>query len=970
MQVTRKDKFFIEDKEEKSGIVSAFRSAVKAYKYFFHIVFLECCKEIGAKPSGLKINKNSFILFENEELSATWKDTIESTESQLLDILLEGLVEKMMSFEKTFWKMLLDINDTTENALDLTEWWVKLSMFLNNVEEKEVNRKRKKIRKLATGEKLDIALKRFDSHMEHFEFKHVLEIHGEVISPDMENIITLATISNSTDVDEVHGKEDVVQQVKHEEDEFTTTSVADSTANGRLRGVFISKNILNLSKRILNKAEISILSKGLKFVPTPKSIDRAAIKNELEVFGRKLRLAWHFRNDENSLVWNRFRKKSNFNPKDKDAAIEIYISRLEQELLDINTNLKYHNITREEREAINTLRNDTSIIIKEADKGSGIVVWDRDDYLKEAELQLGDIEVYEKLSSDSVSPLIREIKNCLAKINKRGDISKETLDYFLVDNPKVGRFYLLPKIHKRLENVPGRPVISNSSFYTENISTFLDFHFQPIAQQVKSFIKDTNDFLKKLPSLPKLSENTLLCTAHVVGLYPNIPHDDGLKAIEQVLNQRDDFTVSTKSLLDLTECVLKNNVFEHNDQIFKQKRGTAIGTKMAPSYAIIFMSILEEKLLETFPLKPLVWWRYIDDIFFLWDHGEDSLKDFLHHINTVHPTIKFTSEYSKDSVNFLDVQVLRRGDKLVTDLFVKETDRHQYLDPSSCHPIHCINSIPYSQALRLNRICSENSLFDKRCNELESWLLNRGYNDRLVREKILIARRQSRDDLLYREKPARKSKLVFNITYHPSFNRLSAVLRKIQIILACDKEHQNVFPDIPILGFRKGKSLKDMLVRAKVPKSANIEGTSEGCQGKRCGVCPFIKSTSEFQDKKGKQYTIRNNKLTCNSTNVVYLLSCKVCKSQYVGSCTTKFRLRFNNYKSCHKRHKNSSVPQQQLHNHFDEPGHSGFEDWEFTLIDQGRDLESVRKSERFWQYKLDTFLPNGFNDCEVAMPT
>ena len=145
-----------------------------------------------------------------------------------------------------------------------------------------------------------------------------------------------------------------------------------------------------------------------------------------------------------------------------------------------------------------SLRNDPSIIIKEADKGLCIVVWDREDYLAEAGEQLGDENVYERVLGNSVSPLMKTIKSVISQIDKRGDISRETLDYFLINNPKLGRFYLLPKIHKRLHSVPGRTVISNSSFYTENISSFLDFHLKPLAKQVKSFVKD---FLKRSPLL-------------------------------------------------------------------------------------------------------------------------------------------------------------------------------------------------------------------------------------------------------------------------------------------------------------------------------------------------------------------------------------------------------------------------------------------------------------------------------------
>ena len=216
----------------------------------------------------------------------------------------------------------------------------------------------------------------------------------------------------------------------------------------------------------------------------------------------------------------------------------------------------------------------------------------------------------------------------------------------------VGRFYLLPKIHKRLHDVPGRPFISNCSDYTENISTFIDHHIQPLAKKVRSYVQDTNDFLRKLRSLPPLPDDFFLCTVDVVGLYPNIPHEEGLKALREALDTREDKTISTDSLIDLADCVLKNNVFEHNSRFFKQKRGTAIGTKMAPSYAIIFMAALEEGFLNSVQDKPLVWLRYIDDIFFIWQHGEEKLKEFLDLLNKFHPTCKFTAEYSKDKVNF------------------------------------------------------------------------------------------------------------------------------------------------------------------------------------------------------------------------------------------------------------------------------------------------------------------------------
>ena len=114
----------------------------------------------------------------------------------------------------------------------------------------------------------------------------------------------------------------------------------------------------------------------------------------------------------------------------------------------------------------------------------------------------------------------KSIKEIIAKIRKAGDLKKYNLDYLIMKDKKFTRFYLLPKIHKRLHNVPGRPVISNSGYYTENISSFLENHLQ-LAQVVKSYIKNTNEFLKKLRSLPKLPDDIILCTMDVVGLYPD-----------------------------------------------------------------------------------------------------------------------------------------------------------------------------------------------------------------------------------------------------------------------------------------------------------------------------------------------------------------------------------------------------------------------------------------------------------------
>ena len=112
--------------------------------------------------------------------------------------------------------------------------------------------------------------------------------------------------------------------------------------------------------------------------------------------------------------------------------------------------------------------------------------------------------------------------------------------------------------------------------------------------------------------------------------------------------------------------------------------------------------------------------------FLIWQQGEEKLKEFLDILNRYHPSIKFTSKYFREQIDFLNVEIIKEGNRLLTDVLIKSTETHQYLHATSCHAYHSKKSIPYSQALRFNRICSKNQFFDKRCNDLEVWFKNRG----------------------------------------------------------------------------------------------------------------------------------------------------------------------------------------------------------------------------------------------------
>ena len=82
-----------------------------------------------------------------------------------------------------------------------------------------------------------------------------------------------------------------------------------------------------------------------------------------------------------------------------------------------------------------------------------------------------------------------------------------------------GKLYLLPKIHKKLFNVPGWPVVSNCDTPTEKCSDFLDYQLKPVMQNICSYLKDSGDFIKKIENISSIPEDTIVVTADVVSLY-------------------------------------------------------------------------------------------------------------------------------------------------------------------------------------------------------------------------------------------------------------------------------------------------------------------------------------------------------------------------------------------------------------------------------------------------------------------
>ena len=216
---------------------------------------------------------------------------------------------------------------------------------------------------------------------------------------------------------------------------------------------------------------------------------------------------------------------------------------------------------------------------------------------------LADQSVYQQLASDTTGDIKKMISNKLDKLMRSGMLDKEMQTY--CEPPvthRTSRLYFLKKIHKNPMKI--RPIVSSCNSVTENISEFVDHWLQPEVRKLTSYLKDTTAFINLLEGT-RLPANCILASIDVSSLYTNITHDEGKQfAMEALANGIPTPRQPPPEVLgELIDLVLKNNIFEFDGKYYLQIQGTAMGTKMAPAYANIFMGKIEDRL------DQIHWWR-------------------------------------------------------------------------------------------------------------------------------------------------------------------------------------------------------------------------------------------------------------------------------------------------------------------------------------------------------------------------
>ena len=706
----------------------------------------------------------------------------------------------------------------------------------------------------------------------------------------------------------------------------------------------------------LNPGMISLLSKGLNFCPTPFSSDLLELEGNLREFVRLLLLKdnfGHISNDSTPEYLVR-RTGQTIPSESKDMLLNgviFNIIKLSEKLDALPTNhaAAKSNITMEERQALKLLRDNNDIVIKQVDKGGGIVIMDTSYYEEKVNECLSNTTVYKKCNMKVVNTAMNKVISFVDKHKNLFDTKKFESKYIKLFDFKEASFYGLPKIHKSLtiqskmkttnnvylkmtapSDLPFRFITAGPNSPTSKLSEFLDILLKPYLEFIPSYIRDTPDFLNKLPHLSEEEiEDTEIITCDVKNMYQNIKQDVGLNAVRSTINDFPHLLHSRFNVdfvIEGLKIVLENSHFVFNNQCYNMICGTATGTTVAPTYANITMGFLERELYnkvfqkygeKVYTYVKIYWKRFLDDGQILWQKSFGPITDFVEILNSLDSNIVFTHESSDTGLPFLNVFLYIEDKKILTDIYYKNTDSHDYLPFNSCHPRHIKINIPKTLARIICTIVKDPSRKLYRLSELKTWLLKAGYPCGLINNGFSQILQIDQTTLRTKVIHEKQNILPFVQTHNPRNPQVYSFLLSAFKFLLTSEKYSEVFKNTRLIkSERQPKNLGRMLQHSFFSRAKPKWGITR-CGKSSCRTCPYLSEVDTLHLQGiSRPFKIRA-KFSCDARNLIYAIKCGSCGLHYIGS-TGKLRGRLSSHKGDLKKAK-KNMGGMKVHKHIAE---------------------------------------------------
>ena len=393
--------------------------------------------------------------------------------------------------------------------------------------------------------------------------------------------------------------------------------------------------------------------------------------------------------------------------------------------------------------SLKELSSNKNLIITHPDKGNGVVILNKTDYIKKMNDILEDETKFLQSDADLFTTLLKyedKTNRLVESLFKQKIIDEETKFRIRSSGSSPGVMYGLPKIHK--PDTPMRPILSTINSHNYQVSKFLNNLLTPFIDS-PYIVKDSFDFVNEITHFK--NDAYVMASFDIKSLFTNIPLDESINII---LNKIFPLNKTTYQGFDknifkkLLNICLKDNFFLFNQKLYFQKDGTPMGGSISPTLANIFLGFHEINWLNDCPnsFKPVFYRRYVDDTFILFK-SHDHINQFLTYLNSKHNNIKFTCEIEKENkLPFLDISISKTNDSFKTDSFTKSTSTGLGMKFDSAIPHKYKSNLINCLIDRASKINSTLSGFNNQVNKLKQYFCQNNFPvsfvNKIIQSKI------------------------------------------------------------------------------------------------------------------------------------------------------------------------------------------------------------------------------------------